>query len=279
VRNLILYPVDLEALAGDPEAAAGLRRRLAAIAGPLRRDLPLRESLAGWLTGVRDLRYPLAAYAGEVAYVDDAIGRLRAALEELGVAGRTIVVVTADHGESLGEHGVWFNHFGLTEPNLRVPLVVWAPGRVPPAHHDTPTDGLDLAPTILQLAGLPIPPAMQGRDLLAADAPRAPLVQEMMRGWQVALRDGPWKYVRTLTSFYYVDDFERSRGARELYRLDTDPGERENVVAAHPELAAVFDARLEAWLAAQRTPADGAAPAGPVSPSLEGELRALGYVQ
>src|SRR5206468_8311189 len=106
-------------------------------------------------------------YAGEVSYVDEQIGRLRRGLEDLGLTGRTILVVTADHGESLGEHGIYFDHFGLHDPNLRVPLIVWAPGRVPAARRSDTVRGLDVAPTILRLANLPVPPAMHGSDLLA----------------------------------------------------------------------------------------------------------------
>ena len=99
-----------------------------------------------------DARYPL--------------GTDREELERLGLTGRTILVVTADHGESLGEHGLYFAHIGLREPALRVPLIVWAPGRVAAAPDARLARGLDVAPTILRLVGLPAPASMQGRDLL-----------------------------------------------------------------------------------------------------------------
>ncbi len=279
IRQLILYPVDLQQVVPGP-AVDDLRRRLADVAATVRRDLPVRASLAGWLDGVRDLRYPLAQYAGEVAYVDGEVGRVRAELERLGIAERTIVVVTADHGESLGEHGVWFNHFGLTEPNLRVPLIVWAPGRVTPARHPEPTDGLDVAPTILGLTGVPVPPAMQGHDLLAAGAPArtTPLIAEALRNYQVAVRQGPWKLLRTQRSFYYVDAFQRGAGARELYRVDSDPGEHDDLLSRSPEEAARLEGFLDGWQARQHAAPAEASP-GPPRPSLERELRALGYVQ
>jgi len=280
LQSLILYPVDLETYVDGPEARVRLRHQLADVAATVRRALPVRAALAGWLVGLRDLRYPLAQYAGEVSYVDQEIGRLRAELERLGVAGRTILVVTADHGESLGEHGVWFNHFGLTEQNLRVPLVVWAPARVAPARHPGAASGLDVAPTILRLADLPVPPAMQGRDLLAPAAaePGTPIVAEALRGLQIAARRGPWKLVRTLRSFCYVDAFQQPAGAQELYRLDDDPGERQNLIGGYPEVTATLARSLETWMAEHASAPDGE-PARPARPGLERELRALGYVQ
>jgi arylsulfatase A-like enzyme len=277
VRSLVLYPEGLAAHAADPDARARLRRRLTEVGDVVRRDLPYRRGLADWLTGVRDLRFPLARYAGEVSYVDAEIGRLRAELEALHLEGRTVLVVTADHGESLGEHGVYFDHFGLHEPNLRVPLIVWGPGHVAPARRTDPARGLDVAPTLLRLAGLPVPPTMQGRDLFAPGTTAEPLVAEASQGRQVMILDGPWKLILTLRDFQYVDAFGRDAGATELYDLQRDPGEAENVVRSHADVARTLAARLDSWMTVHR---DGSAPAAaPPSPAVERSLRALGYTE
>jgi arylsulfatase A-like enzyme len=277
VRRLILEPIDLGTWADGPEAEARLRARLGALAASLRAGLPLRPRLADWLAGVRDVRYPRAEYAGEVSYVDDQVGRLRREIERLGLAGRVILVVTADHGELLGEHGVHFDHVGLLEPSLRVPLIVWAPGRVPPGRHDTPARGLDVAPTVLALTGLPAPASMQGRDLLAPAAGDRPVIAEAARGRQLMVRDGRWKLIRTLESFYYIDTFARQAGDVELYDLDADPAEDVNRAAEHPDVAAALGRTLDDWRAALPAAADGGG--GPVPAGLERQLRALGYVE
>jgi arylsulfatase A-like enzyme len=264
VRRLVLHPEERPA----PDA------RLDALAAHLRARAPLKPGVADWLAGVRDVGFPRARYAGEVSYVDHALGALRTLLETRGLGGRTVVLVTADHGEGLGEHDVWFTHYGLHEPMLRVPLVIWAPGRVPAARHDAPARGLDVAPTLLRLAGLAVPGSMQGRDLLA-DGAAEPVVAEAEDGRQVAIVDGRWKLIRTLQRFHLVDGFARDAGAVELYDLVDDPGELRDRAGERPELVHALATRLEPFARAHAAPARGAAPA----PELAAQLRALGYVE
>src|SRR5262249_47120932 len=252
--------------------------QLAELASLLRQRLPLRAKLSDWLTGVTDIRFPLGRYAGEVSYVDQEIGRLRAEIERLGIAERTILVVTADHGESLGEHGLYFDPFGLQEANLRVPLIVWAPGRVPVGRRPDIAAGLDIAPTILALASLPASPAMRGRDLFRAGGTSEPVVAESTGGLQMMIRDGPWKLVRTVTGFYYTDSFAPPTGGTELYDPEADPREQTDLGALHTDVVATLGGRLDDWLAAHHPSPDGR-PTGPVSPQQEDELRALGYVE
>lgn len=275
VRKLVLWRENLERY---PVPVDELRRRLDALTGAIRPGLPYRPYLTDWLTGIRDLEFPRAAYAGEVSYVDQQLGGLRAALGELGLAERTILVVTADHGESLGEHGVYFDHFSLHEPNIHVPLLVSAPGRVAADRRLEPVSGLDVAPTILRLAGLPVPAAMQGQDLFARDGRRDAVVAEAGRGRQLMVAHGRWKLIRTLRSFYYVESFARAAGTVELYDRDADPAERENVIARHADTAADLAARLDAWMTSHQVTLDGAsAPALPAEK--QRELRSLGYVE
>jgi choline-sulfatase len=105
------------------------------------------------------LRRARRGYYGAVSYIDDQVGRLRALLERLGLAENTVIVFTSDHGESLGERGLWYkrNHF---EASIRVPLIVHAPGRFAPARRAEHVSLVDLLPTLLALAG-----DADGRDL------------------------------------------------------------------------------------------------------------------
>jgi len=271
VKELLLRPEELQAYADGRGPQP--RRRLGALAQAVKAKLPLHPPTAGWLTGIRDLRFPLARYAGEVSYVDAEIGRLVAELARLDLADRTIVVITADHGESLGEHGVYFDHFGLYEPNLRVPLIVWAPGRVAPVRREDLVCSLDLAPTILGLAGIPVPGIMQGRDLFATPLRQMPVFAELENRRQVMILDGSWKLIRTFGSVHYPEGFPARRGTTELYDLATDPDERNDVAHRHPDITRALQARLEAWDTQQSG-------RGSVEqPRWEEGLRALGYLQ
>jgi arylsulfatase A-like enzyme len=273
VRQLVLYPV--RAHAYDADGSRGLRARLQRLGDAIRPHVPFRPGLADWLTGVRDVRYPLAQYAGEVSYDDEQVGALRAELERLGIAGRTILVVTADHGEQLGEHGVWFEHLGLHDPSVHVPLIVWAPGRLAPARRLDAASGLDVAPTVLGLAGLPAGAAMRGRDLFGAARPGPTLVSEALRGAQLSIRDDHWKLIRTLSDVSYARDFELVAGTVELYDLRADPGEVRDVAMLNVEERRRLDAELDAWVAAHPATRPGA----PDPTDKTDELRALGYVE
>jgi arylsulfatase A-like enzyme len=278
LRGLIYEPVDLDTYLRDPAAAVRARQGLESLAAFARARVPLRADLSRWLVGVRDRRYPRARYAGEVSYVDREIGRLRRELERMGLSGRTVVVITADHGESLGEHGIYFDHAGLYEDTLRVPLIVWAPGVVPAGRHRKVARGLDIAPTVLALAGLPVPGSMEGRPLFDAGTGDE-AVAESAGQRQVVIVDGHWKLIRTLRSFYYVPAFSREAGTVELYDLEHDPGEEKDVAARRPDVVSALLQRLDGWLTAHPKVTEG--PEGATSGSSEhsDRLRALGYVE
>ncbi len=177
---------------------------------------------------ITSVDYLKAAYAAEVAYVDGAVGVL---LEALGPSlDNTIVVVTADHGESLDEHGYLFDHGDdLYDPSLRVPLVVRFPGKVNAGQVvDCQVPGVDLAPTILELLGIDDGIGRDGTsrapELVGAPCRDTPLVSSTTAGRFVAdppvdhaLRGGGTKLVL------------KERGAAEFYDLAADPGELRNL--------------------------------------------------
>ncbi|MFZ5477019.1 MAG: sulfatase, partial [Myxococcota bacterium] len=120
------------------------------------------------LEGVTDLAWVEAQYDGEVSYADAQLGRLLDAIDPQN----TLVVVLADHGESLGEHGTWFEHVGVEEVEARIPWVMRWPGRVPAGRRSAAlVEGSDLAPTVLDLVRIPIPHTMTGHPALK-DPPR-----------------------------------------------------------------------------------------------------------
>jgi arylsulfatase A-like enzyme len=121
-----------------------------------------------WAVPGRDrLGYYIAQYDGEIATADAEIGRVLEALRSSAGAGRTVVVVTSDHGESLGEHGYYFDHGeDLFDPSLAVPLIVCVPGAPAGVRSPALASTLDVVPTVLDAVRISAPPGLAGRSLL-----------------------------------------------------------------------------------------------------------------
>lgn len=200
---------------------------------------------------VTDADYVIALYDQEIRYLDDGIDELLEALDELGLAENTLVVFTADHGESMTEHGIFFEHHGLYDAVLHVPLIVRLPGRVPPGLRLSQTfQTQDPAPTILEAAGLPIPGEMEGRSLwklLTGEEQEGGYdrVISLESSWQLkwSLRTDHYKFILAREPDLYGTPM------RELYDLVGDPGEEHNMTEEEPELTVRMEAELEGWIA------------------------------
>jgi arylsulfatase A-like enzyme len=253
-----------------------------------------RSWLSTWefTFGLRDytrseLRLTAETYDAALRELDDLFGDLLAALDDAGYLDDTIVVLTSDHGELLGEHHMLDHQYSLHEPVLRVPLVVLAPGRVAPGREAAPVTTLDLFPTLLGLLGVDDgEPTGAARDLLAPHSDRIRLAEDPASstvgishvlaahpGWdptpfrreQRALYQGPFKYLWG------------SDGRHALYDVLADPGENSDRSQAAPQRAAKLRAALDARVARLAPCTASAAPSGH-SPEETELLRSLGYV-
>jgi len=190
------------------------------------------------LSGVQGLE---EKYDYEIAFVDLWVKKLFDALEAAGLAKDTAIVVMADHGEAWGEHKAYFHGQDLFDEQLRVPLIIAIPGQKPRVITED-VSLVDVAPTLLDLVGAPIPAGMRGRSLLplvegtGTPAPPHPIFAELMpaTAWphQAAMMvDGGHKLIHRISDRRW-----------ELYDLRSDPGEKRNLVdvpAAAGTLAAL----------------------------------------
>lgn len=216
-------------------------------------------------------------YDREISYVDSCFGDLLRRLDEADLLDRSIVVVAGDHGESLGEHGEKTHGIFLYEGVMHVPLLMRAPGLLPAGERvEGPAELVDVAPTLLDLLGLPPLPAAQGRSLRGriegredgrgAVAHAETLMPRIEFGWAElrAVRDGRFRYV------------EAPRP--ELYDLNADPKEAANLAPNDGERAGEMAAVLAEWVRVTTDAAAEKAAARALAPDEEAKLRSLGYL-
>jgi len=209
-------------------------------------------------------------YGLEVEHVDAEIGRLVAALKASGIWDRSLLVLTSDHGEGLGDHELLGHISQLYDTLLHVPLALVAPGVLPAGHEVQATvRHVDLLPTILDLLGIANLPDLRGASLVPMvrgggdrDVIAATYRTESSVDLHGVVRDG-MKYIRDLTN-----------GTEELYRLADDPDELYNLVSREPEVAA----RLRAWLAEHVDEDATRAESAEIDEEERARLRALGYI-
>jgi arylsulfatase A-like enzyme len=244
--------------------------------------LPPQDVVARFTTpGADQQRLFREVYASEVYYMDSQFGRLIRFLKERGEYERTIVVVVADHGEGLGDHGWWYHRI-LYQEQIRVPMIIrvpgWPKGKV--LSHLVRT--VDIVPTILDVLAVQAPSALQGSSLKPlvdgeSDSPRVAYAEAInlydLNAWLVDARpddgmlysatDGRWKII------YRPNKPEKS----ELYDLRADPHETENLYTRESHEAARLQTELMQF--------DGFVtnPLGPsTDPDILERLRSLGYI-
>jgi len=200
---------------------------------------------------ITDADYVVAMYDQEIRYLDDAVGALLGTLDELKMAERTLVVLLADHGTSLTEQGIFFEHHGLYDCTIHVPLVFRWPGRVPRGRRLPALLHMsDVAPTILEAAGIEVPGEMEGRSAWKMVTGRPAegghdQVVSVECTWQAkwSLRTDRYKLILSR------DGGLRGGPPRELYDLVADPGEERDIAAARPDVAGRLEDQLEGWIA------------------------------
>jgi arylsulfatase A-like enzyme len=236
-----------------------------------------------------DVEHMKALYAGEVSYVDEQVGWLLAQLERHGLTDQTLVVFTADHGECLTEHNIYFGHSAcLADAALKVPMIVRFPdGR----GSDTRITGLmeltDIFPTLLEYLEMPVPDGLDGRSVmgsLGGDEPHdtdervaisAIFEGEVAGGKRaIAVRTQDYKYI--WNSAFWADMILIPE-SEEFYDLASDPQETQNLYSHSDETAASYrkiaDKYRDEWSALR------SAKKVEISEQEMEALRALGYIE
>ncbi len=208
---------------------------------------PFADYFKSWIPGnVTDAEYVIAQYDGAIAYMDACIQQIFARLEALGLADNTIVVLNGDHGETLYDHDCYFDHHGIYDVTLRVPLIIRAPGQLQAgARIPGYNQHKDLVPTLLELAGIKSSAKFDGKSLLPMARGEVTSHESSFyltectwmrkHGW----RTPEWKLIIALEpDFHFKPEIE-------LYNHVTDPEENHNVADKYPHIVQALRTEME----------------------------------
>lgn len=213
---------------------------------------PFCDFFASWMPpGITDKDYVIAQYDGAIAYMDACMATFFTALESHGILDDTIVVINSDHGETLYDHECWFDHHGIYDTVLHVPLILRYPPKVPAGKRIAGfNQHKDLVPTLLELAEIEVPGyQFDGRSLMDMVRGEAASHESEMyltectwmrkHGW----RTPEWKLIVALEPDFHF------KPPVELYNLVTDPDENVNLAEELPDVVEYLKGRMEAFIA------------------------------
>jgi arylsulfatase A-like enzyme len=218
---------------------------------PVMNFKPFRDYFATWFPpGCTDRNYIDAQYDGAIAYMDACIARIFTQLKSLGILDDTIVVINGDHGETLYDHECWYDHHGMYDVTLHVPLIIRYPKKVPAGKR---VGGFnqhkDLVPTLMELAGINTSVKFDGQSLMKLVRGEVPSFESELyitectwmrkHGW----RTPQWKLMIALEPDFHF------KPKVELYNLVEDPHEDRNVAAVHPDVVKTLTKRMNGWIA------------------------------
>jgi arylsulfatase A-like enzyme len=238
----------------------------------------------------RRLDWLRAQYEGEIRWTDEHLGRLFALLRERGLFDAALVAVTADHGEEFFDHGEKGHKNNLYAETVHVPLIVKYPGQREARRDPRLASLVDVLPTLLEAAGAAAPFPVDGRSLREPqpDPARAVLYElETSRyygaaGGSVSARHGRWRALRRGEVKLVEREVEGEGGvARRLFRVGSDPTERDDLAAGEPERVAELARELEAAVARAQAGAEGRRRGGEaeLTEAERAQLEALGYFE
>ncbi len=201
----------------------------------------------GKIEAWEDVRRVIDGYDCGIRYVDSHIGRLLEVFREKGILDDMVIIVSSDHGENLGELGLWSEHGSADDCTCRIPMIVRFPGMAKNAMAKGLQYNIDLLPTLADLLNLPAPKSWEGESFAEAvrtgrSAGRDDLVlSQCCHGCQRAVRWGDWLYIRTWHDFFHLFPKEM------LFNLKDDPHEERDLAAERPDICSEGARRYLAW--------------------------------
>lgn len=201
----------------------------------------------GKVTDMTGVRREIDGYDCGVRYVDSHVGMLLGKLEALGVLDDLVIIVSSDHGENLGELGLWSEHGSADAITCRIPMIIRWPGKTQGAADRGLHYNIDLLPTLAGLLGREPRQSWDGESFAAAVSDGTPtgrdqlVVSQCCHGCQRSVRWGDWLYIRTYHDFFHLFPKEM------LFNLAEDPHEQHDLAAERPDLCAEAARRYLAW--------------------------------
>jgi arylsulfatase A-like enzyme len=216
-----------------------------------------RKYLRENLKHVPDLDYVIAQYNGAIAYADHGVGRVLNLIKEANLSEKTLIVLTSDHGESLTEHKIFFDHHGLYDVSLHVPLILKSPGLPKGKRVKGLVQHIDLVPSILDILNIQVPEekTFDGKNFMplinsqAKELRSSIFVEEAYYQRKRAIRTKKYKYIQALS-----EKGAKCRscqlihgGFEELYDLNEDPQETINIIKKKPAVRDSLSEKLQNW--------------------------------
>ena len=218
--------------------------------------------------------YDKRPYDGEIAFDDEQLGRILTYLKEKKLYENSVIVLSGDHGESLGEHGEKTHGFFIYNATMHVPLILHVPGKFAGRTVNDPVSLVDVMPTILRAVGMEVPPQVQGSDLLPQlQAKGAGRDRDLSGETFLPRLHFDWSELRGTenTKYHFID-----APKPELYDLAKDPGETHNLFSEKKAVAEEMRAKL-AGLIRQYSAGKELAEKTGLDPALMERLKSLGY--
>ncbi len=181
--------------------------------------------------------YLLSQYDGEIAYMDQELGRLFSRLKEIGIYDSSLIIITSDHGDLFGEHGLYEHDTYMYEGVIKVPLMIKYPYSKKPGREKKIITLSDLYSTILSICELPVPDGISGKAFGDDSTPAVSELYNFHTGKHQVLYDGKYKYM----------SYERNRRP-ELYDIKNDPLEENDLAAKMAEVTLKMDKTLKKWV-------------------------------
>ncbi len=211
---------------------------------------PFCDFFASWMPpGITDKDYVIAQYDGAVAYMDACIQTIFNALEAHGIMDETIVILNGDHGETLYDHECWFDHHGLYDVTLHVPLIIRYPGRIPAGSRISGyNQHKDLVPTIMDLAEIDSGIDFDGGSLMSlVDGTVSSFDSEFYITECTWMRKHGWRTPQWKLMVALEPDFH-FKPPVELYNMVEDPDENHNLADELPDVVNLLKRRMNGWI-------------------------------